>query len=343
MYYSGEKILSLKDINGKQPELYFICGDRSAGKTVFFNRYFIRRFLKNNEKFILLYRYKYELDNVANKFFAEIKNLFFPNLEMIDKKKAGGLYSELYLNKKLCGYAIPINSADKLKTYSHLFADCTRLLFDEFQSENGKYCQDEVTKFISIHTSLSRGAGKQVKYLPCFLISNRVSLLNPYFAEIGISEKITKNTKFLRGDGYIVEMNRNESVRTLQKESAFNRAFANNKYIEYSSGDKELNDNDNFIEKMKGKNNYICTIAYNNERYSLTEYENAGIIYCGDTFDNTFPRVYSLTTDDHNINYVMLAKNSEFVRIMRDLYEKGCFRFKNLKCKNVVIEMLKYR
>lgn len=54
-YYDGTKLLSLKDLNGRTPEIYICTSNRSAGKTTFFNRYLIKKFKNNNEKFLLLY------------------------------------------------------------------------------------------------------------------------------------------------------------------------------------------------------------------------------------------------------------------------------------------------
>lgn len=56
-------------------------------------------------------------------------------------------------------------------------------MFDEFQSENNDYCPNEVQKFISVHTSVARGQGKQLRYVPVYMLSNPVTLLNPYYIE----------------------------------------------------------------------------------------------------------------------------------------------------------------
>ena len=77
VYYDGTKLLSMKDINGKQPELLLCTTNRTGGKTTFFGRYVINRFKKRGEKFGLLYRYNYELDDCADKFFKDLSTLFF--------------------------------------------------------------------------------------------------------------------------------------------------------------------------------------------------------------------------------------------------------------------------
>ena len=71
-YYDGTKLLSLKDINGKQPEIFLCTSNRSGGKTTYFGRLCVNKFLKKREKFMLIYRFNYELDDCANKFFKDL-------------------------------------------------------------------------------------------------------------------------------------------------------------------------------------------------------------------------------------------------------------------------------
>ena len=71
-FYDGTKLLSLKDINGETPEIYICTSNRSAGKTTFFNRLAMNRFLKDGKKFALLYRYNYEVRDAPEKFFKDI-------------------------------------------------------------------------------------------------------------------------------------------------------------------------------------------------------------------------------------------------------------------------------
>ena len=268
-FYDGTKLLSLNDINGNKPEIYICTSNRSAGKTVYFSRYCVNRWIKYGEKFCLIYRYNYELDDVADKFFKDIQSLFFPTYTMTSKRRAKGIYHELFLNEKPCGYAITLNSSDALKKYSHLLSDVTRMLYDEFMSESNHYCDNEVKKFISVHTSIARGGGKQVRYVPVYMVANPVSIINPYYVELEISNRLKKDTKFLKGDGYVLEQGFVESASILQKESAFNRAFANNSYTAYSTENIYLDDNTAFIEKPVGKSRYLATIKYLNSEYAI--------------------------------------------------------------------------
>ena len=341
-YYDGTKLLSMSDIRGLKPEIYICTSNRTGGKTTYFNRLCVNRWLDKREKFCLVYRFKYELEDVVDKFFKDIKELFFKEHEMRSRKLGKEIAVELLMDDIPCGYAIALNSADVIKKNSHLFSDTTRMLFDEFQSETNTYCPDEIKKLISVHTSIARGQGEQVRYVPCYMVANPVSLINPYYVTWGISNRLRSDTKFLKGDGFVMEQGFNESAYEAQKQSGFNRAFASNAYVAYASEGIYLNDNYAFIEKPDGKSKYVCTLKYKGTMYAIREYPELGIVYCDDRADQSFKFKITVTTDDHQINYVMLKSNDIFLINMRYYFEKGCFRFKDLRCKEAVLATLSY-
>lgn len=341
-YYDGTKLLSMKDINGNKPEIYMCTTNRTGGKTTYFARLCVNRWKDGKGKFCLIYRFNYELDDVADKFYKDISRLFFPGTVMTSKRKASGIYHELFIDEESCGYAVSLNSADQLKKYSHLFSDVERMFFDEFQSETNHYCTDEIKKLISIHTSIARGNGEQIRYVPIYMCANPVSIINPYYVELGISERLNEDTKFLRGDGFVLEQGYVKSASEAQKMSGFNRAFSKNAYVAYAAECVYLNDNKSFIEKPKGAGRYLATLRYKGTDYGIREYYESGIIYCDDKSDASFPGKVTVTTDDHEINYVMLKRSSLFLANLRYYFENGCFRFKNLKCKEAVLKALSY-
>ena len=341
-YYDGTKLLSLLDLDGNKPEIYICTTNRTGGKTVYFSRLLVNRFKNKGEKFCLVYRFNYELEDCANKFFKDIHNLFFENSTMTSKKKAGGIFHELFLDGIPCGYALSLNNADTLKKYSHFFSDVSNMFFDEFQSETNHYCSDEIRKLLSIHTSIARGNGEQVRYVPVYMCANPVSIINPYYVALGISTRLDDKTKFLKGHGYVLEQGYVESASEAQKLSGFNRAFSNESYVAYSSEAVYLNDNKAFIEKPSGSNKYLATLKYNNSNYGIREFYEAGVIYCDDRCDFSYPVKISVTTNDHEINYVMLKRNDLFLSQLRYFFERGCFRFKDLRCKEAVLQSLSY-
>lgn len=349
-FYDGTKLLSMKDINGETPEIFMCTSNRSAGKTTYFNKMVFNKYLKEYSKFGLIYRFNYELDSIADKFFKDINVLFFKDYEMKSERRAKGIFHELFVKKiyqdddcwDSCGYAVSLNNADQIKKYSHLLSDIDRLIFDEFQSETNHYCDNEVAKFISVHQSIARGNGEQHRRVPVYLISNPITVLNPYYVSMNISTRLNSHTKFLKGDGFVLEQGYNESASTALKKSAFNRAFMNTDYIEYSIEGKYLNDSNTFVEKISGNSRYLATLKYNGKEYAIREFKEYGIIYCDNRPDTTYPYKISVTTDDHEINYVMLRRNNMFLAQMRYFFERGAFRFKDLQCKEAILKALSY-
>ncbi|MDE6697115.1 MAG: phage DNA encapsidation protein, partial [Muribaculaceae bacterium] len=324
------------------PELYLCVTNRTGGKTTWFSEYMLNKFLKTGSKFALIYRFNYELDGVADKFFKDIGGLWHPNSTMFSKKKARGIFHELYIDDQHCGYAMALNNCDALKRYSHFFSDVDRMFMDEFQSETDHYCEHEIEKFISLHTTVARGQGMPNRYVPVYMCGNPVSILNPYYTALGISERLRNETKFLRGIGYVLEQGVIDGAAKASRESAFNRAFGDNKYIAYSSQCVYLNDSKTFIESLSGPSKYLCTLRYDGIDYGLRQYSHQGFLYCDNKPDKSALSKFVVTTDDHRPNYVMLQTNSLFLSQLRYYFANGAFRFKNAKCKEAIIKALSY-
>lgn len=341
-FYDGGRLLDQKDLNGKTPEIFICTSNRNAGKTTYFSSRLVRQFKKNGTKFMLIYRYKYELDGAAEKFFKDIQPLFFADDVMESKLREKGTYAELTLNGNVCGAAVPLNKAEQIKKISHYFNDIGVMFFDEFMPESNIYIPREVDMLMSIHTSVARGRGKQVRYVPLWMSGNPYTILNPYYAALGITGRLRKDTKFLRGDGWVMEQGFNESAAEAQKDSAFMRAFKSEKYAAYASEGVYLADNESFIEKPEGAGRYLATIRFENGEFGIRQYPDLGLIYCDDKPDRSFPLRIAVTTEDHEINYVMLRMNDIFLLNMKWYFEHGAFRFKDLRCKNAVIQMLSY-
>ncbi len=341
-FYDGTKLLSMKDLTGKTPEIFLCTTNRSAGKTTYFSRLCVNKFLEGKGKFCLVYRYNYEISDVAEKFFKDIQGLFFPDMTLTSQSRARGMYVELFLDEVPCGYAISLNNADGLKKYSHLFSDVNRMFFDEFQSETNHYCGDEIRKLISVHTSIARGQGQPVRYVPLYMCGNTVTLINPYYVALGISNRLKTETKYLRGNGFVLEQGYLETIAMEQQDSAFNRAFASDKYIAYATQGVYLNDNISFIEQPRGASRYLATLRCDGSDFALREFAEQGIIYCDDKPDKTYQNKLSVTTEEHQVNYVMLKSNKLFLDNMRYYFEHGCFRFKDIRCKDVILKALSY-
>ena len=74
----------------------------------------------------------------------------------------------------------------------------------------------------------------------------------------------------------------------------------------------------------------------------MREFTEDGFIYCDDRPDTTFKTRITVTTADHEVNYVMLKRNGFFLSNLRYLFERGAFRFKDMRCKEAILSALSY-
>ena len=93
---------------------------------------------------------------------------------------------------------------------------------------------------------------------------------------------------------------------------------------------------------MSGISTYLCTLKYKGELYAIRSFDDEGIVYCDNHADVTFPIKVCVTTDDHQVNYVMLKNNDMLLMKLRYFFNKGCFRFKDLNSKECVLKALSY-
>lgn len=341
-FYDGGRLLSLSDIDNCKPEIYMCVGNRTAGKTFYFKRFMVNKFRREASKFAVVVRFKNELDGIEETFFKDIEEVCFNGSEFIAKSFGDNLFKELFIDGQHCGYAIALNTADTIKKYSSRFVDVDRMFFDEFQSEVGKYCPDEITKFQSIHTSIARGGGKHVRYVPVYMCSNTVTVINPYYTTFGISKRLEPETKFLRGKGWVLEQTYQENAATAIQESGFGKAFQESQYMQFATNNAYLLDSNAFIERITGPGRLVCVMVDGQNKYGVWNHNSMGILNVNRKYDPRHPHQIAFRTPDHRPNYMLSKKNSVLGKHLAMYYEAGQVRFEDQECKNAFIDFIGY-
>lgn len=343
-WYDGTRLLSMKDINGERPSWYLVDGNRSSGKTTFFERMLINNFFKHKDdeipyNFMIRVRYQYEVGAVAKQLNEAVCPLFFPDHQITGEGIADGLFYQLKLDGEVCGYAISLNAEEKLKKYGSYFRNVQDCYMDEFQSRKGDYLKNEVEAFYSTHLTIARGQGKHIRYVREIMASNGYSLINPYYHELGISARIQKNTKFLRGDGFVLERNFNEASAEQIKTDGISRALKNSKIVQHSADNVYLNDSDIFIENPPGRKYCLACLAWNGNLY--------GVKYCKDMdwfYIDSSPEVgadkYAVDRESMREGYRLLTAKAPILKTLKEYYEYGLLRFKGLKEKELLFYIL---
>lgn len=343
IFYNGNKLTQMLDIDGERPAIYAVDGNRSDGKTTWFARKMINDFKKKGKKFMLIKRYKYQIYKAHEAFFKLVGPYFFPNDIMTARKGPNGLYMELFLNDKPCGYVCAINSADPLKEYSQYYCDVDNMFMDEFQCR-GNYVPDEAESLYILYTSAARGYNMPSRYVPLYMCCNHVSSLNPYYKLWGCGAQVDNIIKgFWRGHGVVVERDFNIEVSNLQKSAAIAKAFAGTKIAEHVINNKSFTDNFSFVEKCNtSKFEYICNIYIDGDCISLVRVlDIPGVnYYFSENINKTCNTNFTIFSNDHTIDTMLLSRNVNFLLNLKNQFDHGKIRFSTLEVKEKAFAFL---
>ena len=341
-FYTFEEIKKRKDINGKKPLIYIVSTNRSGGKTTAFLKMAFEDNIEKEEECVLFYRKRTELTG-SEKIFEEMICREYPEQSVSGKMMIDNLIYQIWREdehgKKPLGYAVAFKGSDDLKKYSPIFQKVTKCLLDEFQKEDGRYLKDECSLLLSAYTSISRGQGKQSRPVELYLLGNNISILNPYYFKLGITKRLKKDTKFMRGDGWVLEQGFNASASKALGENSVIRALSGKRELNYLLSKEYLIDVDKFITNPSGKSRYLCTIIYDEIKIGVREFEN-GEIHCNNKVDPSSLYTFAFTDASHSNDTVILRKGSFLWKTIRDGYDGAYLTFSSHEIKNVIFELI---
>lgn len=328
IFFDVAKIMSQTDRKGNKNIIHFVEGNRAVGKTFSIVKYVTNYYLKNKKQFIWLYRYQTELSNVAEKIYKDVTTtvdretgkINFEEYEFYSISCSQGQYHKIFIRKKdseekesVIGYAIAINSAEKIKKQRAEFKFVDTIIFDEYVSEFNNYCPDEVNKFLSIITTVSSGDGKAYRPINVLMAGNSTDKYNPYYEALKLPEVIfNDSTKTYKGIGFVINFYYNEAIANEVQRNPILNAF-NTQYLNYATGFKTYLNNNNALvcHKDISKANYVFNLLYKNEIYAVFAFGESlhitqnSVDFCKNT--------YCFYVDDLNLSTKLLtitAKNN---------------------------------
>lgn len=350
-YYIGTELLNMRDIDGLLPFIYFCVGNRTAGKSYFFKRYCLRYALKKKRKFMLIYRKVNQVKKCSQSFFKDIsEEKEFKGWVISERGILDGKVQKISItspNREVfdIGYGISLKYTEEIKQNSSLFVDVDRLLFDEFQSEDSSYLQDEFEKLQNILVSICRGGGKHVRdNVKLFMVSNRISICNPYFLAFDIHKRLKPGTRFLRGKGWVLEMCFVEAAAKALEESSLGRLISGSKYYEFATGEEYLLDDSAYIQSIpKSQFAYMATLKLNSKAYALLYFPKEGIYYLKEGGELNASNIISLDLESHKEGRSILMTKSPFIKDLMNIFNHQRLMFQSLECKNAMFDFFKFK
>lgn len=327
IYYDYAPVLSY----GKAMFI-FIIGERGVGKTYGAKKWCINKFIKRQEQFIYLRRYKTELKESAgdtDKFFKALYKEFPDH-----KFKISG--SKILCDDKTIGYTMALSTANILKSTS--FDDVTTIIFDEFIIDKGcyHYLQNEVEQLLELVETVAR-----LRDIRVIFLGNAVSITNPYFIYFNLSLPYGKTIKTFKDGLILVNYIKNEKYRKVKHESNFGKLISGTNYSKYAIDNEFLRDSKAFIGKKTATSTPFFTLVYKNNTFGFWIDNKTSHMYVSNDYDPTNPTKFTVNTDDHNEQTLLLTlRSSAYFKAVISHFRMGILFFENQQIKGIVMQVI---
>ena len=333
IFYSPEKILSYNAL------LNLIIGNRGCGKTYGFKTFVVKRFLNKGKQFAYIRRYDTDLEasvgtSQDNKFFEQIKNEFPNSKFKITKNKK---VRKLYIDDKICGYALPLSAADSLKSSSYENVDV--LIYDEFMLKEGTtqhYLKNEPEVILDLIETIGR-----LRDIRIFCLANAISSTCPLMSYFNVTLPYNSDIKTFKEGTIAVEYVQNEKYIEAKKSSRFGKLIDGTRYGKYAIDNEFLLDSKSFIKKKDSNAKYYFMLIINGKNYGVWRDFKNQIIYISNDYDPNGLVKFALHDDDHNESTVLAKIRSNFwFKQIIDYYRVGKLCFESQSVKNLVMQEL---
>ena len=336
IYYNVDRVVSYNAL------LNLIIGERGVGKTYSFKTYSVKRFLNKGKQFAYIRRYETDLDASVgttndNKFFEQIKKEF-PNSEfMVTKSKK---IRKLYIDNKICGYALPLSSADSLKSSTYENVDI--IIYDEFMLKEGTtqhYLRNEPEIILDLVETIGR-----LRDINIYCLGNAISTTCPLMTYFNITLPYNTDIKTYKDGLILINYIKNDKYREVKKASRFGKLIEGTRYGEYAIDNKFLTDSKAFIKKKDKKAKMYFILFLNNVHYGVWRDSYNSVMYISKDYDPNCPMIFTINNDYHTeANIFVKVRSNPYFKNVVEYYRQARLFFESQQVKNIVMnELNKY-
>ena len=331
IYYNYARLFSYNFL------IAFVIGERGVGKSFNAKVAVLNKFLKTGEQFIYIRRYKTELDTALATFWNDLQdNGYFEDYKLEVRKSK--MLTEFKCNGKICGYAVPLSTANILK--STAFPKVGTIVFDEFLLDNAgtyRYLKNEVTLLLDVIETVFRlRDGKTI------LLGNALNVhASPYFAYWDLElPNDSREFRTFKDGAIVVNYIRNLEYREAKKNSRFGKLIDGTEYGKYAIENQVLRENNSFIEKKPANSTFYGSLIINGFVIGIWNGRN-GYLYLSEKYDPNSKQKFALDYNDHTEQtvYTTVRENMYMHMCVRG-YKQGWLKFENQKIKAIMTPVL---
>lgn len=334
-WYNFNKLLS------HNATINMIAGGRGIGKTYGAKKYAIRKAISKGEQFIYLRRYRSELSAARQTIMADIVHEFpqhdfkihgntlqmAPNATAEDSKRPW----------QVIAYFVALSTAQTQKSVA--FPAVTTIIFDEFIIETGspvQYLKNEYEVFINFMSTVDRYQDKT----RVLMLSNAVSIMNPYFTEFDIAPD-QENEFVHRRNGYVLaHFPDSADFQKSIYETEFGKFIQGSDYAKYAVGNEFEDANDSLLALKDPDARYLFTLEVKRTLISIWYNVFAGEYYAQRAQPKE-PLVMTMDVKRISEDRTLILPNDKPLQSLRTAFRNARLSFDAPSTRNLFTEVFK--
>ena len=325
MYYNCHDLLTYNRLYN------MIMGVRGHGKTYCYTKKCIDIGLEQKKiSFVVLVRYKEDINAIKDDWWSIVEHLY-PDYIFYSQR------SIIYARNSL--ETFPIGEFIALKQYMRAKRkprpNVRIIFFDEFLNEENDYLPNELTAFTNIVDSIMRNR----ENVRCYLVSNHISVLNPYFNYFGITQL---GKRFTRGQhDSILEFTDSAEFVKFRKETKFGKSIEGTEYGDYAMLGKFLLDDMTNVSKVPDS---ACHHQFNLilEGIPMEVCMMSNLFYIRRNKDKT-AIAYTPYVDDAVLGGVFCTKQLNLFDLLVNKFMNDEMMYESLEIKNAIINFVRFK
>ena len=325
MYYNCHDLLTYNRLYN------MVVGVRGHGKTYCYTKKCIDTGLETKKiSFVVLVRYKEDINAIKDDWWSIVEHLY-PDYIFYSQRNI--IYAKNSLE------TFPIGEFIALKQYMRAKRkprpNVRIIFFDEFLNEENDYLPNEINAFTNICDSIIRNRDN----VRCYLVSNHISVLNPYFNYFGIYQL---GKRFTRGQhDSILEFTDSAEFIEYRKQTKFGQSISGTEYGDYAMlGKMLLDDMTNVTKAPDSACHHQFNLILEGQPLEVCMMEN--LLYIRKNKDKT-AIAYTPYVDDAVLGAIFCTKNLNHFDFLVNKFMKDEVIYESLEIKNTIINFVRFK
>ena len=308
-----------------------IVGVRGHGKTYCLTDLCIKTGLEQkNISFIVLTRYKEDIKDLKDGWWDIVAHLY-PDYMFFSKRNI--IYAKNSLETFPIGEFIALRDYMRAKRKPRPYVKI--IFFDEFLNEENDYLPNEIKAYLSVCDSVIRNRDN----VRCYLVSNHISVINPYFNYFGF---IQLGSRFTRGKhDSLLEFTDSEQFIEYRKSTKFGSSIDGTEYGEYAMQGKFLLDDMTNVSKVpEGQCHHQFNLILEGIPMEVCLVSN--LLYIKKSKDTTAV-AFTPYVDDAVLGAIFCTKNLNHFDFIVKKFMRDEIMYESLSIKNAIINFVRFK